>query len=35
MENKVDHELRLVKAAFEDYNEVMKFIEKLKGVKNG
>lgn len=35
LENKVDHELRLAKATFEDYNEVMKFIEKLKGGNNG
>lgn len=35
LENKVDHELRLAKATFEDYNEVMKFIEGLKGGNNG
>lgn len=35
LENKVDSDLRRYQASFEDYNEVMKFIEKLKGGDNG
>lgn len=35
LEDKVDSDLRIYQASFEDYNEVMKFIEKLKGGDNG
>ena len=35
LEDKVDSDLRIYQASFEDYNEVIKFIEKLKGGDNG
>lgn len=35
LENRVDECLRQVRASFEDYNEVMGFVERLKGGRNG
>lgn len=35
LEKKVDESLRLANASFQDYNEVMKFLETLKGGKHG
>ncbi len=35
LENRVDECLRQAGASFEDYNEVMRFVEKLKGGSNG
>lgn len=35
LENRVDECLRQAGASFEDYNDVMRFVEKLKGGRNG
>ena len=35
LENRVDECLRQARASFEDYNEVMGFVERLKGGRNG
>lgn len=35
LEDKADESLRQAGASFEDYNEVMKFVEILKGGENG
>lgn len=35
LENKVDESLRQAEVSFEDYNEVMGFVERLKGGRNG
>ena len=35
LENRVDERLRQAGASFEDYNDVMGFVERLKGGSNG